>query len=81
MTTILAEDGLHALIEVLQSRVNLGNRKIDLSGDPFVFAVDHCFSIRGVGTIATGVYSSELLAPSLLPLLFLHPRLDALPRD
>ncbi len=39
------------LVEVLKSLTYKPQR--DAAG-PFIFAVDHCFSIRGQGTVMTG---------------------------
>ena len=43
--------GLTDLIETLISQTYVPNRDAD---GPFIFSVDHCFSIRGQGTIMTG---------------------------
>lgn len=39
------------LIETLKQHAFLPQRNED---EPFLFAVDHCFSIRGQGTVMTG---------------------------
>lgn len=44
-------DGVKELMEVMQAFSYIPKR--DTSG-PFLFAVDHCFSIRGQGTVMTG---------------------------
>jgi len=46
---------LNELISALQSLVYIPQRSSD---GPFVFSVDHCFSIRGQGTIMTGTVLS-----------------------
>ncbi|XP_054289460.1 selenocysteine-specific elongation factor-like [Macrosteles quadrilineatus] len=43
--------GITALQEALEKQVYLPDRRPD---DPVVFSVDHCFSIRGSGTVMTG---------------------------
>lgn len=47
----LASEGIPELIEVLRSNVTLPER--DPHGS-FSFAVDHCFAVRGQGTVLTG---------------------------
>nr|XP_021150250.1 selenocysteine-specific elongation factor isoform X1 [Columba livia] len=47
--------GISELIEVLKSQAYLPSR--DPSG-PFLMAVDHCFSIKGQGTVMTGTILS-----------------------
>lgn len=39
------------LIEALRNNTYIPDRS---TGGPFVFAVDHCFSIRGQGVVMTG---------------------------
>jgi selenocysteine-specific elongation factor len=43
--------GMERLVDVLSRNVNLPDR--DPSG-PFLFSVDHCFPIKGKGTVITG---------------------------
>jgi selenocysteine-specific elongation factor len=43
--------GLQDLIETLQKFAFIPKR---LVSSPFLFAVDHCFSVRGQGTVMTG---------------------------
>lgn len=43
--------GIAELLEVLESHVFLPERHPE---KPAVFSVDHCFSIRGQGTVMTG---------------------------
>jgi selenocysteine-specific translation elongation factor len=43
--------GLQDLIETLQKFAFIPKRHIS---SPFLFAVDHCFSVRGQGTVMTG---------------------------
>ncbi|XP_048212321.1 selenocysteine-specific elongation factor isoform X2 [Perognathus longimembris pacificus] len=46
-----APQGISELIEVLKSQISIPQR--DPSG-PFLMSVDHCFSIKGQGTVMTG---------------------------
>jgi selenocysteine-specific elongation factor len=46
---------LNELISTLQSYIHIPQRSPD---GPFIFSVDHCFSIRGQGTIMTGTVLS-----------------------
>nr|XP_033781957.1 selenocysteine-specific elongation factor isoform X2 [Geotrypetes seraphini]XP_033781958.1 selenocysteine-specific elongation factor isoform X2 [Geotrypetes seraphini] len=50
-----ATEGISELIELLKSQTYLPTR--DPSG-PFLMAVDHCFSIKGQGTVMTGTILS-----------------------
>ena len=43
--------GLQDLIDTLKTNTYIPQR--DVKG-PFIFSVDHCFSIRGQGTVMTG---------------------------
>uniref|UniRef100_T1IQA6 Selenocysteine-specific elongation factor n=1 Tax=Strigamia maritima TaxID=126957 RepID=T1IQA6_STRMM len=47
--------GIGDLVEEFKKSVYLPER---LDSGPFVFAVDHCFSIRGQGTVMTGTITS-----------------------
>lgn len=52
MENSLAEPiGLNSLMEALENQIELPVRD---SNGAFLFAVDHCFSIRGQGTVMTG---------------------------
>jgi selenocysteine-specific elongation factor len=46
-----APEGLDELIRILLSKVEIPQRDVD---GPLLFAVDHCFSIKGQGTVLTG---------------------------
>ena len=46
---------LNGLISTLQSHIYIPKRSSD---GPFIFSVDHCFSIRGQGTVMTGTVLS-----------------------
>ncbi|XP_040102579.1 selenocysteine-specific elongation factor isoform X2 [Oryx dammah] len=50
-----APQGIPELIELLTSQISIPTR--DPSG-PFLMSVDHCFSIRGQGTVMTGTILS-----------------------
>ncbi|KAF5296711.1 hypothetical protein FQA39_LY12411 [Lamprigera yunnana] len=43
--------GISTLIDILKGKIFYPQRNIDA---PFLFAIDHCFSIKGKGTILTG---------------------------
>lgn len=45
------KDGVENLINIISNSVVIGPR--DFTGD-FVFAVDHCFGVKGQGTVLTG---------------------------
>ncbi|XP_062586633.1 selenocysteine-specific elongation factor-like [Saccostrea cucullata] len=51
--------GVSELISVLSDNTYLPKRE---SSGPFIFSVDHCFSIRGQGTVMTGTTLSGSLA-------------------
>uniref|UniRef100_H3AZ57 Eukaryotic elongation factor, selenocysteine-tRNA specific n=1 Tax=Latimeria chalumnae TaxID=7897 RepID=H3AZ57_LATCH len=51
--------GIPELIELLKSQTYLPKRD---PGGPFLMAVDHCFSIRGQGTVMTGTLLSGSLS-------------------
>ena len=48
-------EGLNELMDLLKSQVYVPQRD---SAGPFVCAVDHCFSIKGQGTVMTGTILS-----------------------
>ncbi|KAM9185897.1 selenocysteine-specific elongation factor isoform 1-T1 [Dugong dugon] len=50
-----APQGISELIELLKSQISIPTR--DPSG-PFLMSVDHCFSIKGQGTVMTGTILS-----------------------
>jgi selenocysteine-specific elongation factor len=54
----LSSLNLNGLISTLQSHIYIPQRS---SEGPFVFSVDHCFSIRGQGTVMTGTVLSGLV--------------------
>jgi selenocysteine-specific elongation factor len=45
---------IHGLLNLLQSQIRAPNRDSLPSPDQFHFAVDHCFPIKGQGTVLTG---------------------------
>jgi small GTP-binding protein len=52
---------IHGLLEILQSQMRAPNRDTRPSPDRFHFAVDHCFPIKGQGTVLTGTCLSGKL--------------------
>jgi len=50
-----AAEGMAELLEVLQSQIVLPQRDPD---GPLLFAIDHCFPIKGQGTVITGTVLS-----------------------
>ncbi|XP_062970637.1 selenocysteine-specific elongation factor [Cynocephalus volans] len=50
-----APQGISELVELLKSQISIPTR--DPSG-PFLMSVDHCFSVRGQGTVMTGTILS-----------------------
>ena len=46
------KSGIAALIDVLVESVDLPSRKVD--GVPFLMSIDHCFALKGKGTVLTG---------------------------
>ena len=47
--------GIDDLVDLIRSTVKLPQRNVDM---PFYFAVDHCFPIKGHGTVLTGTVLS-----------------------
>lgn len=47
--------GIDALVDILQTTVRVPQRQVDL---PFYYAIDHCFPIKGHGTVLTGTVLS-----------------------
>ena len=45
---------IHGLLATLQAHMKAPNRDVKPSSDRFHFAVDHCFPIKGQGTVLTG---------------------------
>ena len=43
--------GMDVLLEVIKAQTKMPERHYE---DPFLFAVDHCFPIKGQGTVLTG---------------------------
>ncbi|EDL91311.1 similar to MJ0495-like protein SelB (predicted), isoform CRA_b [Rattus norvegicus] len=54
-----APQGISELIELLKSQISIPTR--DPSG-PFLMSVDHCFSIKGQGTVMTGTILSGTIS-------------------
>ena len=61
---------MHGLLEVLQSHMRAPNRDVKPSPDRFHFAVDHCFPIKGQGTVLTGTCLSGKML--LLYMIIIH---------
>ncbi len=54
----MGAEGVDHLIDVLKSSTYKPQRQAE---GPFIFSVDHCFSIRGQGTVMTGTVLSGSL--------------------
>ncbi len=70
--------GLERLLEVLSENCEVPERKSD---GPLVYSVDHCFSIRGQGTIMTGTVLSGTVSVNQtveIPLLKLTRKIKSL---
>jgi selenocysteine-specific elongation factor len=64
--------GVDTLIEVIRSSIRMPRRNYD---GPFYFAIDHCFPIKGHGTVLTGTILSgaiQINSTVELPLLQLQ---------
>ncbi|KAL3774989.1 hypothetical protein HJC23_007077 [Cyclotella cryptica] len=55
---------IHGLLEILQAQMRAPNRDFKPSPDRFHFAVDHCFPIKGQGTVLTGTCLSGSARPN-----------------
>jgi selenocysteine-specific elongation factor len=69
VTPVVETSGLDTLIEVIRSSIRMPRRNYD---GPFYFAIDHCFPIKGHGTVLTGTILSgsiQMNATVELPLL------------
>jgi selenocysteine-specific elongation factor len=55
---------IHGLLDVLQSQMKAPNRDARPSPERFHFAVDHCFPIKGQGTVLTGTCLSGSARPN-----------------
>jgi selenocysteine-specific elongation factor len=53
-TKVAGTHNIHGLLDLLQSQIRAPNRDARPSPDQFHFAVDHCFPIKGQGTVLTG---------------------------
>ena len=58
---VVQSSGIEDLVHLLRSTVQLPRRVV--SG-PFLFAVDHCFAIKGHGTVVTGTVLAGSVATS-----------------
>ena len=62
--------GISALINMIQSHLSLPQRHTHL---PFYYAIDHCFAIKGHGTVLTGTVLSGCIQPGKeIELPYLH---------
>jgi len=57
-------NNIHGLLDILQSQMRAPNRDARPSPDRFHFAVDHCFPIKGQGTVLTGTCLSGSARPN-----------------
>lgn len=55
--TKLASYGIDGLVELIKNTVKVPHRNIKA---PFYYAIDHCFPIKGHGTVLTGNHSAQL---------------------
>lgn len=61
---IAGTNNIHGLLDVLQSQMKAPNRDARPSPERFHFAVDHCFPIKGQGTVLTGTCLSGSARPN-----------------
>jgi len=61
---IAGTNNIHGLLNILQSQMRPPNRDSKPSPDRFHFAVDHCFPIKGQGTVLTGTCLSGSARPN-----------------
>mmetsp|Transcript_15237 Transcript_15237/g.36561 ORF Transcript_15237/g.36561 Transcript_15237/m.36561 type:complete len:1010 (-) Transcript_15237:95-3124(-) len=61
---IAGTNNIHGLLNILQSQIRAPNRDTRPSPDRFHFAVDHCFPIKGQGTVLTGTCLSGSVRPN-----------------
>lgn len=61
---IAGTNNIHGLLNILQAQMRAPNRDSRPSPDRFHFAVDHCFPIKGQGTVLTGTCLSGSARPN-----------------
>jgi len=61
---VAGTNNIHGLLDVLQSQMRAPNRDARPSPERFHFAVDHCFPIKGQGTVLTGTCLSGSARPN-----------------
>jgi len=61
---IAGTNNINGLLDVLQSQMKAPNRDARPSPERFHFAVDHCFPIKGQGTVLTGTCLSGSARPN-----------------
>jgi len=69
VSAVVETTGVDTLIEVIRSSIRMPRRNYD---GPFYFAIDHCFPIKGHGTVLTGTILSgsiQINSTVELPLL------------
>ncbi|KAL7552344.1 hypothetical protein ACHAWF_015582 [Thalassiosira exigua] len=57
-------NNIHGLLDILQAQIRAPNRDVRPSPERFHFAVDHCFPIKGQGTVLTGTCLSGSACPN-----------------
>ena len=63
-SVISSTNNIHGLLNVLQSQMRAPNRDTQPTPERFHFAVDHCFPIKGQGTVLTGTCLSGSARPN-----------------
>ena len=61
---VTATHNIHGLVSLLQSQMRAPNRDARPSPEQFHFAVDHCFPMKGQGTVLTGTCLSGSARPN-----------------
>jgi selenocysteine-specific elongation factor len=61
---VTATHNIHGLVNLLQSQMRAPNRDARPSPEQFHFAVDHCFPMKGQGTVLTGTCLSGSVRPN-----------------
>ena len=61
---VTATHNIHGLVNLLQSQMRAPNRDARPSPEQFHFAVDHCFPMKGQGTVLTGTCLSGSARPN-----------------
>mmetsp|Transcript_19416 Transcript_19416/g.41482 ORF Transcript_19416/g.41482 Transcript_19416/m.41482 type:complete len:1071 (-) Transcript_19416:20-3232(-) len=80
-SNIAGTNNMHGLLKILQAQMKLPDRDARPSPDRFHFAVDHCFPIKGQGTVLTGTCLSGSARPNDVvefPTLATHKKVKGL---